>query len=100
MQKKYGNYLIWLCWLVYTCSYIGKINYSANKTLIMDFYGIDKAQAGLVSTFFFFAYGVGQVVHGICCKKYHVRWMVFAALLASAAANIVVGVCKNFEVVK
>ena len=92
--------MIWLCWLVYTCSYIGKINYSANKTLIMDFYGIDKAQAGLVSTFFFFAYGVGQVVHGICCKKYHVRWMVFAALLASAAANIVVGVCKNFEVVK
>ena len=66
----------------------------------MDFYGIDKANAGLVSTFFFFAYGVGQVVHGICCKRYHVRWMVFAALLASAAANIVVGVCKNFEVVK
>ena len=100
MKKKYASYLIWLCWLVYTCSYVGKINYSANKTLVMDFYGVDKAQAGLVSTFFFFAYGVGQVVHGIFCKKYNIRWTVFGSLLISATANIIVGLCRNFEIVK
>ena len=100
MQKKRVSYLIWLCWLVYTCSYIGKINYSANKTLVMDFYGVDKAQAGLVSTFFFFAYGVGQVVHGMFCKKYNIRWMIFGSLLVSATANVIVGFCQNFEIVK
>lgn len=100
MQKKQINYLIWLCWLVYACSYIGKINYSANKTLVMDFYRVDKAQAGLVSTFFFFAYGVGQVVHGIFCKKYNIRWMVFGSLLVSAMTNVIVGICRDFEIVK
>ena len=99
-MKKYSNYLIWLCWLIYACSYIGKINYAANINLIMDFYHVEKAKAGLVSTFFFFAYGIGQVVHGILCKKYNVRWIIFGSLLVSAATNIAVGVCANFEIVK
>lgn len=100
MQKKYGSYLIWLCWLIYACSYIGKINYAANINLIMDYYGVEKAQAGLVSTFFFFAYGIGQVIHGLLCKKYNTRWMIFGSLLVSAGANVTVGVCTNFEIIK
>ena len=99
-MKKYSNYLIWLCWLIYACSYIGKINYAANINLIMDFYHVEKAPAGLVSTFFFFAYGIGQVVHGLLCKRYNIRWIIFGSLLVSAATNVVVGVCTNFEIVK
>ena len=100
MKKKYSNCLIWLCWLIYACSYIGKANYKANINLIMDFYHVEKAEAGLVSTFFFFAYGIGQVVHGLFCKKYNIRWMIFGSILVSAATNIVVGVCTEFEIVK
>ena len=72
--------LILLCWLVYTCSYMGKVNYSANINPIMDFYKIDHSTAGLVSTFFFFSYGVGQVVNGLFCKKYNLKWIVFILL--------------------
>lgn len=100
MRKKYSDMLIWLCWLVYTCSYIGKINYSANINLIMEFYSVEKAQAGLVSTFFFFAYGIGQVVHGILCKKYNISWVVFGSLILSATTNVVVGITTNFEIIK
>ena len=49
-------FLIFLGWLVYATSYLGKVNYSANITQIIDFYGVSKAQAGMVPTFFFFAY--------------------------------------------
>ena len=67
---KRAAWLIALCWLVYTCSYIGKLGYNANITEIETFYGITHDQAGMVGTFFFFAYGVGQIVNGILCKKY------------------------------
>ena len=67
-----GAYLlIFLSWLLYTISYLGKVNYSANITQIVDYYQISKAEAGMVPSFFFFAYGIGQVVNGLFCKKYN-----------------------------
>ena len=59
------NLIIILCWAVYTFAYFGRYGYNSNITPIMADYGITKADAGLVSTFFFFAYGIGQVVNGI-----------------------------------
>ena len=92
--------LIWLCWLVYTCSYIGKVNYAANINQVMEFYRVDHSSAGLVSTFFFFAYGIGQVVNGLLCKKYNLKWMVFISLMTSGLANFVVGITTNFVLIK
>lgn len=45
--------LMWLCWLIYACSYTGKVNYSANINEVMSFYQVDHSTAGLASTFFF-----------------------------------------------
>ncbi|MBQ9782328.1 MAG: MFS transporter, partial [Clostridia bacterium] len=72
--------LIALCWLVYTCSYLGKLGYNANITQIESVFNVSHSTAGIVSTFFFFAYGIGQVVNGIFCKKYNLKIMVFIAL--------------------
>ena len=76
-DNKAANLLIFVCWLVYAFSYLGKVNYSANITQIMDFYGVTKAQAGAVPTFFFFSYGIGQVFNGLFCKKYNIKWTIF-----------------------
>ena len=57
--------LIVACWLVYTASYLGKYCYSCNLNGIMGHYGVSHADAGLVSTMFFFAYGAGQIINGI-----------------------------------
>ena len=70
--KSGSGFLIFLAWLCYSTSYLGKVNYSANITQIIDFYGVSKSEAGLVPTFFFFAYGVGQIVNGLFCKKYNI----------------------------
>ena len=95
-----ATFLIFLSWLVYTISYLGKVNYSANITQVIDFYGITKAQAGTVPTFFFFAYGVGQVINGLLCKKYNIKWMIFLSLSVSGIVNLIIAVSTNFSIVK
>lgn len=66
---------------MYAPSYLGKVNYSANITNIIGFYHMGKAEAGIVPTFFFFAYGIGQVVNGFPCKKYNIKWAIFGAIM-------------------
>ena len=100
-EKRSAMALIMLCWLVYSCSYIGKINYSANIIRIQDYYSIaNKADVGLVSTLFFFAYGVGQFVNGVWCKKYNLKWVVFGSLITSGVINLVVPFLPTFEPIK
>ncbi len=99
-QKSGVSLLIFLSWLLYTMSYLGKVNYSANITQIVDFYHISKAEAGIVPSFFFFAYGIGQVVNGLLCKKYNIKWMIFLSLFTSAVINLIIAVTTNFEIIK
>ena len=92
--------LIVLCWIVYTCSYLGKLGYNANITQIEEVYAISHSTAGMVSTFFFFAYGVGQIFNGIFCRKYNIRLVVFGSLFVSGLMNILVAISENFSLVK
>lgn len=99
-EKSSAPFLIFLTWLVYATSYLGKVNYSANITQIIDFYGVSKAEAGLVPTFFFFAYGIGQVVNGFLCHKYHIRFTIFSSLTASAIINFLIALSTDFGFIK
>ena len=99
-KKNKALLLIFLCWIVYMVSYFGKVNYSANITQIIDFYGVTKAQAGAAPTFFFFAYGIGQFINGAFSRKYKIKPMVFISLIASASINLAIAVSTNFEIIK
>lgn len=92
--------VIFVCWLVYTCSYIGKLGYNANITQIETAFGISHAESGSVGTAFFFAYGAGQVINGILCKKYHPAYVIFIALLVSAGCNFAVPFLTDFAWLK
>jgi len=92
--------LLALCWIVYTCSYIGKLSYGANIKLIGDAFSVPNADTGLVSTCFFFAYGIGQIVNGILCRKYNVKYVVFTCLAIASVMNICVGFCQDFALLK
>ena len=91
--------LILLCWLIYAFSYVGKVNFSANKIQIMRNFLIDTDLAGLPGSCFFFAYGIGQIVNGIFCKKYNLKWMISGSLIVSAIANVVVALTPNFSII-
>lgn len=87
-SNKSQNLIIILCWAVYTFAYFGRYGYNSNITPIMADYGITKADAGLVSTCFFFAYGIGQVINGILSRRYNKRILFPAVLMASSLLNV------------
>ena len=98
--SKYAWLLIIMCWLVYSCSYLGKVNYAANINQVMAFYNVSHAEAGLVSTCLFFSYAAGQIFNGIFCKKYNVPIMVFVSMALSGSINLAVAMVPDFGVVK
>ena len=92
--------LLALCWVVYTCSYIGKLSYNANISQVGIAFDVDHAATGMVSTFFFFAYGIGQIVNGLLCKRYNVKFVVFTCLMVGSAMNLLVAFAPSFSLVK
>ena len=92
--------LILLCCLVYSFAYAGRYSYSANIGSIIDFYGITRAEAGVVSTFFFFSYGVGQLLNAFLCKFYPKRYVISGALWISAGINLILFFLPSFGLIK
>lgn len=103
-ERKHGEsfqkYLIFLCWFIYTMAQVARYSYSSNVTLIEEKYGITHAVSGLPATFYFFAYGIGQIVTGLLCKKYNVRYVVAGALIVSAGCNFLLFLQIDFVFVK
>lgn len=100
-KKNVSQYvIIVLCWLVYVIAYFGRYSYNANITLFIDDYGVTKAQAGLVTTMFFFAYGIGQIVNGIMSKRYNKKWLFPIVLALSSVINLAVFFKIPFSVIK
>lgn len=100
IEKRRVYLLIALCWLVYTCSYIGKLSYNANIVQIGPAFGVTKDECGMVSSFFFFAYGIGQVVNGMMCKRYNIKYVIYGALTVASIMNLLVPFVTSFALVK
>lgn len=79
--------LIFLCWAVYTVAYFGRYSYTANGVPIMKYFSVNKDEFALATTFFFFAYGAGQILNGILCRRYNMKYMIAGALVISAIIN-------------
>lgn len=92
--------LIIICWVVYVSTYIGKLGYTANIIQIEKYFSISHSTAGLVSTIFFFSYGIGQVLNGIFSKKLNAKYTIFICLLISSCSNLLVGITTSFNIIK
>ncbi|MBQ2847035.1 MAG: MFS transporter [Clostridia bacterium] len=100
IKNKNENKIIFICWLAYTAAYVGRLNFNASIVAIISDLGVTKADAGLVSSFFFFAYGAGQLINGILSKKYNAKIMIFLSLTCSAVFNIMMPVCNDISMMK
>lgn len=87
--QKQQNIIITLAFFVYAMAYFGRYSFSSGINSIIGEFKVDKAQTGLVMTFFFIAYGIGQVVNGFLCKYYPKRYIFPVALWLSAIINLV-----------
>lgn len=99
-NDKKSGLLIFLCWAAYTSAYVARLNYNASMVEILSQLGTTKEAAGTVSSFFFFAYGAGQLVNGLLSKKYNTKYSVMIALVASSAINLSMTFCSGIDTMK
>ena len=92
--------VIFLCWAAYTVAYLGRLNFNAYIEPIREQIGASKTEMGLVSSFFFFSYGAGQLIHGILSRKYNTRYSIAVALIGSALANVGMALCPGVAAMK
>lgn len=89
--EKSVSRLFWLCWLAYSMSYIGRLNFSACMAAMMADGGLTKAYLGSVGTGFLACYGAGQLVNGVLGDKISPKFMVGIGLFGAGFANIWMG---------
>lgn len=99
-SKKRNILFILLCFLAYTSSYLLKLSYNANIVCFEAEFGISHAEAGIVTTFFFFAYGSVQILHGIFVKKYPLRFVIPGAILLGCLLNLLTALSPTFAPIK
>lgn len=90
MSKRQQVALIFMCWALYTSAYLGRYSFNSNILPIETAYGFTSAESGLVGSMFFFAYGAGQIINGILCKYYNVKYVLSLSMIISAIINAVV----------
>lgn len=95
---KTSNKVFLLCWLAYFSSYIGRLNFSVAMVDMISTNVLSKAQAGAISTAFFFCYGVGQFISGFLADRLSPFKMIFSGLFVSALANLSMGGVDNYFV--
>ena len=87
VKKQSLGKVYWLSWIVYTCAYIGRYNFSAAVAGIVAEGLFTKSEMGLVGTVFFFVYGSGQLVNGFLGDRFSPFKMIFIGSFVSAIAN-------------
>lgn len=92
----YVKRLFFLCWLAYCVSYLGRLNYSAAMTVMIQERVLDTEQAGFISMLYFLTYGIGQLLNGFLSDRSNPKWMILIGIAGSAVANITMGVADNF----
>ena len=75
------------CWMAYSFSYIGRLNFSASMADMTSSGVLLKSQAGAVTTGFFICYGCGQFLSGMLGDRINPRYLVFAGLVCSSLLN-------------
>ena len=79
-----------VCWIAYSFSYIGRLNFSASMAEMTNSGVLLKSEAGAVTTGFFICYGLGQFLSGWLGDKVPPRYLVFTGLTCSSLINFAI----------
>lgn len=95
LDKKGAMQLFCICWLIYFCSYLGRLNYSSVMNELIGTV-MTKAQAGWVNTAFLVAYAAGQLINGMLAEKVSPRWFAAAGAIGGGVLNIAFSFARSF----
>lgn len=83
------------CFLAYTCSYIGRKNFSACLPAMIAEGLLTKSMGGYITTAYMITYGTGQLVSGLVGSKVRPRYMIGIGLLGAALCNLAMGLSAS-----
>ena len=90
--------LIAVAWISYAAYYLGRVNLPPAMPALQTDLALTKSQLGLMSSGFFWAYAVGQLVNGQLGDRLSPRRFVLAGMLASAGLNFIFGAASLYIV--
>ncbi len=90
-----GRKLFLMCWIIYCITYLGRLNFSAALADIVTNNVMPRDKAGLISTAFFFMYGLGQLVNGYLGDRTSPFRMIGRGVLLAGVSN-----CLMFAVTR
>ena len=87
----------WDIWSSYAIYYFGKVNLGiVVPALLVTFKDLSLYNVGLVSSGFFFAYAIGQFLHGQISEKHNPFVYISAGLILSGIMNAILGFWGGF----
>lgn len=86
----------WSIWSSYATYYFGRVNLSIVIPVLLATYGLTKYHLGLVASGFFFAYAIGQFLHGQISERFNPFTYLAVGLIGSAIMNLFLGFSAGF----
>ena len=93
---KNQNRIFWGLFISYGIAYVGRLNLSAALNNLITDMSLTKAQGGMFQTLFAIVYAAGQLINGVIVDKVSARRYIFAGLLLSGLANLLLGISKAY----
>lgn len=94
------NKTFWNLWTSYATYYFGKVNLSiVVPALLATYKDLDMYSVGLVASGFFFAYAIGQFLHGQISERYNPFVYISLGLICSAFMNLILGFSAGFFII-
>lgn len=78
-------------WITYAAYYLGRVNISIALPDLQNNLHFTKGQVGLITTGFFWAYAIGQIINGRLGDLMSPRRLVLIGMLSSAVLNLLFG---------
>ncbi|MDD9138885.1 MFS transporter [Fructobacillus sp. CRL 2054] len=79
--------------------YIIRLVFTTEQVSIMDHYGFDIGQIGLILSTFGVGYGISKIFMGALVDRLNARWFLATGLYLSAFFNLIIGFTKSFPVI-
>ena len=99
MENKKEKLVFWNIWSCYATYYFGKVNLSiVVPALLVTYKNLSLMNVGLVSSGFFFAYALGQFLHGQISERYNPFTYISIGLIGSGIVNLLLGFSAGFFV--
>ena len=97
-SKKRYIVIIFIAWLAYLISYLGRNDYSACVLEIVNSTGMTRASAGMISSSFALCNAVGQLISTIIINKVSPIKLITAEIFTVALINLLFPTSNNFYV--